>query len=99
MAVTTEEILYILKLHKKEMRKRFNTESIGLFGSYVKNEQNNKSDIDLLVSFSKGHKDLFNFLNLKFYLEDLFGKKVDLVNKDGIKPVLKTRILNQVKYV
>jgi predicted nucleotidyltransferase len=97
--MTTEEILYILNRHKREMQERFNAETIGLFGSYLINEQNKQSDIDLLVSFRKGHKDLFNFLNLKFYLEDLLGENVDLVNKDGIKPALKSRILKQVTYV
>jgi len=97
--MTRAEVLKTLRHHKNEINKRFNADAIGLFGSYVENEQDELSDIDIIVNFRKGHKDLFNFLNLKFYLEDLLDKKVDLVSKDGIKPALKQRIMKQVKYV
>jgi len=97
--MNTEEILSNLKSHKAQITEQFNTETIGLFGSYSENRQNDQSDIDLLVSFRKGNKDLFNFLNLKFYLEEILGNKVDLINKDGIKPALRDGILQQVKYV
>ncbi len=97
--MNTEEILSNLKKHKAQISEQFKTETIGLFGSYSENKQTAQSDIDLLVSFKKGNKDLFNFINLKFYLEEILDNKVDLINRDGIKPALKDRILQQVKYV
>ena len=80
------------------MQKKFHIKSIGVFGSYAKNMQTKKSDIDILVEFEKGHKDFFNYMRLKLYLEKLFGRKVDLVIKEAIKPQLKERILNEVVY-
>ena len=64
-----------------------------LFGSYVRGEQRDDSDIDLLVDFPKG-KSLFDFVEVKVQLEDAFGKKVDLVEYDKIKPRLKRHILS-----
>ena len=78
--------------------KRFGVKKIGLFGSYVKNEQNSKSDIDILVEFEKGKKTFDNYMDLKFYLEDLFKLKVDLIISDKIKPGLRSSILGSVMY-
>ena len=64
-----------------------------LFGSYVRGEQRDDSDIDLLVDFPKG-KSLFDLVEVKVQLEDVFGKKVDLVEYDRIKPRLKDYILS-----
>jgi predicted nucleotidyltransferase len=97
--MTYQYIINQIKNHRSEICELFKIDSIGLFGSYATNDQNLQSDIDLLVRFRKGNKDLFNFLNLKYYLEDLLGKEVDLVNQDGIKPALKKKILQQVIYV
>jgi predicted nucleotidyltransferase len=97
--MTSNDIINQLRDHKSELFDLFKLKSIGIFGSHITNKQSIHSDIDLLVSFGAGDKDLFNFLNLKYYLEDLLGKEVDLVNKDGIKPALKSIILRQVIYV
>jgi uncharacterized protein len=63
-----------------------------LFGSYVRGDQTEKSDIDLLVDFPKG-KSLFEFVEVKLKLEDALGKKVDLIEYELIKPRLKEYIL------
>jgi len=78
--------------------KTYGIKKIGLFGSYVKNEQKTKSDIDILVEFEKGKKTFDNYMNLKFYLEELFKCKVDLIISDKIKPDLKPNILGSVIY-
>ncbi len=78
--------------------KKFGVKKIGLFGSYLSNEQTDDSDIDFLVEFKRGNKTFDNYMELKFYLEDLFGKKVDLVILEAIKPELKSGILGSVKY-
>ncbi len=78
--------------------KKFGVKRIGLFGSYISNKQKPKSDIDLLVEFKKGKKTFDNYMDLKFYLEELFDCNVDLVIKEALKIELKTNILKSVKY-
>ena len=65
-----------------------------LFGSYVRGEENEKSDIDILVDYPSG-KSLFDFVDTKIQLEDALGKKVDLVEYKTIKPKLKHYILSE----
>ena len=95
--LTSEKILQIINKNKKNIKK-FGVKNIGLFGSYAKNKQNNESDIDLLVEFEKGKKTFDNYMDLKFYLEDLFDCNVDLVIKEALKVELKPNILKSVKY-
>lgn len=71
---------------------------IGLFGSYIKDEQKTGSDIDILVEFEKDQKTFDHYMDLKFFLENLFNLKVDLVISEAIKPDLKPYILDSVKY-
>jgi Predicted nucleotidyltransferases len=80
-----------------EIRK-FGVKKIGLFGSYVKDEQKIGSDIDILVEFEKDQKTFDHYMDLKFFLEELFELKVDLVISEALKPDLKTYILDSVKY-
>ncbi|MFQ5715411.1 MAG: nucleotidyltransferase family protein [Candidatus Scalinduaceae bacterium] len=89
----------ILKKNKTYIKKNYYVHEIGVFGSFIRSEQSKKSDIDILVEFEDGHKDFFNYMRLKYYLEDVFGKKVDLVMKKAIKPELKKRILSEAEYV
>ena len=88
-----------LEDEKNHLQKVFHVKEIGLFGSFVKGVQSRKSDIDVLVEFEKGHKDFFNYMRLKYYLEEMLGREVDLIIKGAIKPRLKEKILNQVVYV
>jgi len=78
--------------------KKFGVKRIGLFGSYAKNQPKEGSDIDILVEFEKGKKTFDNYMDLKFFLEDLFKCKVDLVIADALKPDLKPIILGSVIY-
>ncbi len=83
------------------IKKNFQVKEIGVFGSFTRGGQyvHQASDVDILVSFNKGHKDFFNYMRLKNYLENLLGKEVDLVIKDAVKPRLKEKIFNEVQYV
>ncbi|MFQ5887506.1 MAG: nucleotidyltransferase family protein [Candidatus Hydrothermarchaeales archaeon] len=94
---TTEAILKEIKENLEKIRK-YGVKRIGLFGSYVRDEQNAVSDIDILVDFEKGKKTFDNYMELKFFLEELFKCKVDLVISEAIKPDLKSYILGSVKY-
>lgn len=76
----------------------YGVKEIGLFGSYVKNEHTDNSDIDFLIEYESGKKSFDNYMDLKFFLEDLFNRKVDLVIKENIKPALKKNILGSVTY-
>ena len=94
-----EEVKKKLVEQRMDLRKTFHVKTIGIFGSFVQNKQTRRSDIDILVEFEKGHKDFFNYMRLKYYLEASLGRKVDLVIKEAVKPRLKDRIFNEVVYV
>jgi uncharacterized protein len=97
--LTAAEILSLLAEQKQTMSGAYGLREIGLFGSYADGQAVSESDIDLLVDLEDGHKSLFNFLRLKFELEKLLGREVDLVMKSALKPRLRERILRQVRYV
>jgi len=94
-----EDTLKILTEQKQYLVQNFGVEEIALFGSYARGEENEESDIDILIQFKEGYKTFDNYMELKFYLEELFGKTVDLVIKSAIKPRLKPYILEEAKYV
>jgi len=96
--LTSEKILRKIEENKDKVKK-FGVKKMGLFGSYIKGRQKQKSDIDILVEFEKGMKTFDNYMDLKFFLEDLFNCKVDLVIVETIKPEFKSYILENVKYV
>jgi predicted nucleotidyltransferase len=87
-----------LKSHYREIKDRFKVKEIGMFGSHVKGRARKRSDIDVLVEFEKGYKTFDNYMELKFFLEDLFNNKVDLVLKSALKEELKPYILSEVVY-
>jgi predicted nucleotidyltransferase len=92
------EIVKSLHDNLDTMRK-FGVSSIGLFGSYSSYQNNESSDIDILVHFEKEMNNFNNFMDLKFFLENIFKKhKVDLVIDDSVKPALKESILGSVEY-
>lgn len=90
-------ILKIIQLNDKTIKK-YGASRIGLFDSYSKGLENSKSDIDIIVEFEEGKKNFDNYMGLKFYLEDTFQKKVDLVIKESIRPKLKEKILKDIIY-
>jgi len=95
--LTNKIILKMLKDRSIDIKKRFKVRKLGLFGSYAVNKAKNRSDIDILVEFDQPTFD--NYMDLKFYLEDLFKTKVDLVMMDTLKPAIKSRILEEVQLV
>lgn len=93
-----EKIKKTLIEHKAEIENKFKVKEIGLFGSYVRDEQKKTSDIDVLVEFKEA-VGLFDFMDLEEYLQKLIGKKVDLVSKKALKPFIGKYILNEVVYI
>lgn len=95
---TLEEIKKILELHKDEIKIRYAVEEIGIFGSYLRKEQQNTSDIDILIEFERPVS-LLKVVSLENYLSDLLGVKVDIVPKKDIRPELKDEILAEAIYL
>jgi uncharacterized protein len=91
--------LALLRQHGPVLQKRFGVAKIGIFGSFARGEERPESDIDVLVAFRKGEKTFDNFMGIKFYLEDLYGRKVDLVTEAALKPLIRDPILAEVVYV
>jgi len=86
-----------LKSLKPRLQQEYNVNDIGVFGSYATGTHRIDSDIDLMVSFSGSIG--WKFFNLKTYLEQELGLKVDLVTKDSLKKRLRDQILNQVIFI
>jgi uncharacterized protein len=93
--MTSDEILKRLE-ENREIIRGLGVRRLGIFGSYARGEQKEASDMDFLVEFEEAT--LQNYLNLKEFLEQLFGCPVDLVFEDTLKPRLKPIILNEVVY-
>ena len=93
-----EEMLKILRNELPYLREKFNVKSIGIFGSYVRNEQKESSDVDILIEFSKPIG-FIKFMELEEYLNKKLGVKVDLVTSDALKPIIKPQIMREVVYV
>jgi hypothetical protein len=86
-----------LRKLKPELADRFNVSRIGYFGSFASNSQTEKSDLDLLVEFSKPIG--WEFFTLESFLEKSFGIPIDLVTPNALKERIKDSILMQVKFV
>ena len=90
MKMNVEEI----KRRISPILKRYGVKKVGLFGSYVRGEMKEDSDIDMLVEIEKPIS-LLDFIGLKLEIEEALKRKVDLVEYNTIKPLLKERILNE----
>jgi len=95
---TGEDILRDLKSHEDRIH-NFGVKRIGLFGSYAYGSPSKTSDIDILIEFEDGKKTFDNYMDLKAFLEQILGAKVDLVIKNAIKDRLRSHILKGVRYV
>ena len=95
--LTVSEIKKSLGLLKPKLADEFAVEQIGIFGSYARNEQNEDSDIDVLVDFSRPVG--FEFFRLQRFLEKQLGHKIDLATRAMLKQKLKDSILNETTFV
>jgi predicted nucleotidyltransferase len=77
----------------------FGVDRIGIFGSFSRNEINESSDIDFFVEFKAHYKSFDNFMELAFFLEDLTGRKIELITSSALSPYLGPEILKEVNYV
>jgi uncharacterized protein len=79
-------------LQGQMVRSRFGVKSLSLFGSAARNEATKESDLDFIVNFD-GMITFDRYMDLKIFLEDLFGKKIDLAIEDNLKPQIRQKIL------
>ncbi len=97
MLITTrEQVITKIKANRR-MLERYGVKSLALFGSTARDKMSKRSDVDVLVQFDKST--WANYIGLKFYLEDLLGREVDLVTPKAIKPATKPSIEKDLFYV
>jgi predicted nucleotidyltransferase len=92
--LNAERILEVLDRNAERLR-AYHVRKIGLFGSFLHHKANRRSDIDLLVEL--GQISFDGYMDLKFFLEELFGRKVDLVIQEDVKPALQS-VLKEAIY-
>ena len=90
------DIEEILRKHKPLLREKYKVKEIGIFGSYVRGEQSETSDIDILVQLYEPVG--WEFLDLKEFLESILDKNVDLVTNNALKSRIRDKILKEVVY-
>src|SRR5512136_1967304 len=93
--LTEKGIMVLLKEHRDILRK-YKVKRIGLFGSYVRGEQKRQSDIDFLVEFEEPTFD--NFMDLAFYFEGLFGKRIELITNGSLSPYIRPYVETEVRW-
>lgn len=95
-----KEIKQVINEHKDQLKGQFKVKKIGVFGSYARGEQDKKSDIDILVDFEGDGIGYFAFCDLEDYLKKILKiRKVDLVTRGALKPLIGRHILREVRYV
>jgi predicted nucleotidyltransferase len=85
----------LLKKHLPELQKQFSVKSLGIFGSYVRGQQREDSDLDVLVNFEETPS-MLKFISLEDRLSELTGVQIDLVMEDSLRPNIGKRILQEV---
>lgn len=94
---TKNDIVKTIRENMEEI-KSYGIKKIGIFGSVATTSQTEQSDIDILVEFQKDKKAFDNYMELKFFLENLFDRKVDLVIEDALKSRIRDSVLKEVSY-
>jgi len=92
--MTRRTVIARIRKHRAQLEK-LGVKSLSLFGSVARGEENSDSDVDILVEF-KGKATFDRYMDTKFYLEDLLGRKVDLVTPKAIKPRMKPYIMQDI---
>ena len=96
---TKAQVLALLQEYQQELY-HFGVRRCGIFGSFVRDTAiHDESDVDILVAFDPDQKTFDNFIHLSFFLEDLFGRAVDLITIESLSPYIGSHILDEVEYV
>ena len=89
-----EELKTELEAIKPELKKRYNVETIAVFGSYSRGDQKTNSDLDILVTFSKPIG-VYKFIEVEEFLSKKLRVKVDLVQKGALLPMIRNQVINE----
>jgi hypothetical protein len=95
---TFDELRQLLLLQKQSICENYQITEIAIFGSYARGEETEASDIDILVDYETAPTFIM-LVELRDYLTQLFGLKVDIVTKNGLKPRIRDRILGEAIYI
>jgi len=95
---TKEQILSLIQEHQSQIRS-LGVKKLGLFGSFVRRQQDSDSDVDVLVEFESGRKTFDNFIQVALFLEELFDRRVELITPEALSPYIGPHILREVEYV
>ena len=98
MAVQTKEDVFTLLRQNGAQLRRFGVGRLSVFGSFARGEQDDESDVDILVEFEPGRKSFDNFLGLADFLEELFGRKVDLLTPESLNPRFGHYVLEEAEH-
>ena len=98
MNLTKDDIVNSIRKSRLKLLS-YGVRSIGLFGSFARGQGRPESDVDLLVEFAPDKKTFDNFIDACFLLEDLFGRKVELVTKESLSSYISSYVLREVEYV
>jgi predicted nucleotidyltransferase len=95
----TKQDLILAISNNREKIKSFGVDGLGIFGSFSKGTPTDESDVDLLVDFNPEKKNFDNFMNLSFFLEGLFERRVEIVTRQSLSKFIGPHILNEVQNV
>ena len=96
--MTRDDVLTTLREHKQELRERFGVTELALFGSFARNQATEKSDIDVLVTFDEP-PNFKRYFGAIVYLEDLFGRHVDMATENEIRSEIRPYVQREVIHV
>ncbi len=94
---TKDNVLSVIEENRLRIR-AFGVKKVGLFGSFVREEQSAESDIDFLVEFEPDEKTFDNFMRLSFFLEELLQRRVELVTTEALSPYIGPHIIKKIEY-
>ena len=98
--LTSKEILNFIKINKLFFEKEYHVVRIGLFGSFARNEQNNNSDIDILIELQDNTHNIFHIKrNLKEYFKTNLNREIDICREKALHPIFKDKIISETIYV
>ena len=98
MAVKTKDEVFALLRQNGAQLRRFGVYRLSVFGSFVRGEPSEESDVDILVEFEPERETFDNFLGLAEFLEELFGRKVDLLTPESLNPRFGHYILEEAEH-
>ncbi len=98
MVVNTKEDVFTLLRQNGAQLRRFGVGRLSVFGSFARGEPKDDSDIDILVEFEPGQETFDNFLGLAEFLEELFGRKVDLLTPESLNPRFGHYLLEEAEH-